>query len=330
MGSIYTQPRQLALTLTPGGQSLSETLDGWQANTAIVDNYGAQYVYLPDAPKYIDPGTRHAVVPLPSASIARAIYQAPPGVVQPPAGPNDAALITFLEEGHQAQSGVLASQGTEVLDAIGSAGTQQKGSFNLPMGTQSLAVVTIITGASAGSFGMSGANSGFGYYGDKLGTSAIELIAVDPVLDPTINWQIDPGTAGVIWHVTAFPFPAPTISRHPAPWQAGATIVETEVSAAGSTSLAPAIAGQKILLFGWSLQVDGQTAGTTIAVLEDDTGGVGHRQGFIVCTGANASMNSGNANGAPLQAGFGSGLHLNVLSLGTGATVRAVASISRD
>ena len=104
MGSIYTQTRQRTFVIQPG-QVLDVTLDGWQANTVIVDSYTSQYLFIEDAPKYVDPNTRHAVIALPSVSTARAIYQAPPGITQPSPGPSDECRLTFLEDGHPTNPG---------------------------------------------------------------------------------------------------------------------------------------------------------------------------------------------------------------------------------
>lgn len=139
--SIYTSSRQRPVTLNFGTPNVDVPIDGWTASTAIVDNYSnSQYVYLPGAPKYIDPGVRHAIVPLSNVGSLSASFTAPPGIRVPALTANDLAMILFLEDSHPASSGMLPMQGTPQLAA-----TPQVNTLNIPAGQS--AVFTVPPGA---------------------------------------------------------------------------------------------------------------------------------------------------------------------------------------
>jgi hypothetical protein len=94
--SIYTVPNRRLFTLTVGGPNLQETLD-WIAALAIVDNNSTtQYLYLPDADRFIPPLTFGAQIPLPNIGVARALYQGPPLVPMGAAIPGQQSKILFL------------------------------------------------------------------------------------------------------------------------------------------------------------------------------------------------------------------------------------------
>lgn len=143
-------------------------------------------------------------------------------------------------------------QTVEVLDESLNAASAN-GSFNLPAGTQSLIVVTVVKAGDTSNFGLTGASSLFGYYGQQLGTSAYEIIGVDVAVDPVVNWTAQSVSGpGVSWHVTASPAPPPTfITRTPATWQVPQLdrTMNVNIAPGGTFTWATPPAGEALRLF---------------------------------------------------------------------------------
>lgn len=78
------------------GQSLDDAL-GFAALAIVVDNYSAQWLYLPSEQRYIPPNTVGVAVHANGESRARGIFQAPPGVSQPPSSAGSLAILTFTD-----------------------------------------------------------------------------------------------------------------------------------------------------------------------------------------------------------------------------------------
>lgn len=103
--------------------------------------------------------------------------------------------------------------------------------------------------------------------------------------------------------------------------------VYAERASGGTTTMQAGAAGLLVHVWGWMIQVDNQSSGTTIAWIEDDTStSPANRIGMIVAGGIGGTV-TGYHGGVPLDAA-GHGLRLNVAVLGTGATVRAIAGVS--
>lgn len=101
MSSIYQLSPMRPFTLLVG-QTLDESLD-WTAQTVIVDNFSTQFLYVPAANKFVDPGARNVVIPITTNS-ATALFQAPSGQQQPPVATGEARLV-YYADAHPAQSG---------------------------------------------------------------------------------------------------------------------------------------------------------------------------------------------------------------------------------
>lgn len=117
-------------------------------------------------------------------------------------------------------------------------GSPLTGAFALPVGTLSMSIVTVVAAGDRANLGLVGAFSGFGYYGNSLGTSAYEIIGVDSVKDPILNYTISHSGAGTdSWFICALPFPPPGfIQRTPAPWQVAQFPFPINVSIPASSS----------------------------------------------------------------------------------------------
>lgn len=94
------------------------------------------------------------------------------------------------------------------------------GSFTLPPGTQSLAIVTVVQSGDRSNFSLTGHTSGFGYYSQALGDSAYEIIGVEQTTDSQLDFSAQSVSGpGVNWYVTALPYPPPDfILRTAAPY----------------------------------------------------------------------------------------------------------------
>lgn len=122
-----------------------------------------------------------------------------------------------------------------------------------------------------------------------------------------------------------FPISGPVT---PQLWQAPTKIVRVSATTVTTVSLLAGVANQVIRVWGWQLQIDNQSAGTSIGFLED--AGSGNFIAAITTRVAAEFGNdiSGNLKGAPLDT-VGGGLQLHVIGLGTGAAIRAVAAVSQ-
>jgi hypothetical protein len=139
---------------------------------------------------------------------------APEGVTFPGTYP---ALYSQLGESGYGFGSVLVLQDVT---------TVQTGSFTIPAGTESLSIITVVPAGNVSSLGLTGATSGFGYYGDQFGSGAYEIIGVDASSDTVLDYTASASgpAPGVSWFISALPTPPPSfVQRLPAPWQAPTT-----------------------------------------------------------------------------------------------------------
>lgn len=144
--SIYASARQKSYTIQPG-QGIDDTIDGWAANSVVVDNYSHQYFYIPNAPKFVDPGVHHVIIPLPNVSRLQGQFQAPPGITQPPSVANDNVLLTFYESEFMPSQGIASDISRTLLTRvpIGSNSTTFV-PINIQPGIKGLGFITSATG----------------------------------------------------------------------------------------------------------------------------------------------------------------------------------------
>jgi hypothetical protein len=108
---IWTDAPVRTLVLKTGDQPLSEQL-GWNAVNVVVDNFTNQYLYLPDAQRFVAPGQFGAVIPLPGPGRAQAVFQSPPLFVQAPLIAGQQATLVFMS------AGVLASPSAGLISEV--------------------------------------------------------------------------------------------------------------------------------------------------------------------------------------------------------------------
>jgi hypothetical protein len=208
------------LDVTIGGQT-------WQLEAWTVDKYALSQVSLTMTLRPINPLTLGALQQPPVVTAAARVMFTLAGDTPIP-GTYPASLTRLA-----AQYG----QPTEMAP-ISLPGSPLTGSFSLPVGTLSMSIVTVVAAGDRANLGLVGAASGFGYYGNSLGTSAYEIIGIDSVKDPILNYTISHSGAGTdSWFICALPFPPPGfIQRTPAPWQVGQFPAPMNVSIPASSS----------------------------------------------------------------------------------------------
>lgn len=111
----------------------------------------------------------------------------------------------------------------------------------------------------------------------------------------------------------------------PAPWQGPDGFSNIDGVVGNQLLRAHGATGQ-LRTWGWQLEIDQQTSGTTVVFIEDDIGGSGHRIAALSLTGAGAAQASGYKGGEPL--GAGRDLHVNLAVAGAGANVRVYVGTS--
>lgn len=303
MSSIYLSDHQRSFTLRPTDTPLSVVLDGWQANSVIIDNYSSQYLYIPNAPKFIDPGTRHAIVSVPSSGIALAQYQAPPGQLQPPAGPNDVCFLTFFEQNQPAQAGIPTSIGLgDYLTTITVVGTNPV-TFPVPVPPETLAIgysirfsnslvipsELLFTGhTSQNAYSPSFPASAFGAFplnlvDNQLDISLASISAVNPCMVDILAYREMPS------------FAVP-LSNKATAW----SYVENTLAALNGTSLVgfPPSGTISTFVFNWELSL----TGSGMIALRD--GGFTSPNGrFAFLDSAGALSLPGNSGGVPISGG---------------------------
>lgn len=98
MNTIYDQPLSPTRRLVIGGADLDEQIgQGLQAQHVIVDNQTSQYVYVPDAEQYVDPGVKRTLR-VKVTDYARARFASPPGIPQPPGVVGQVCVLKFLSD----------------------------------------------------------------------------------------------------------------------------------------------------------------------------------------------------------------------------------------
>ena len=99
----------LPITIVPPNQQPQLQI-GFYARTLVVDNPTAAYWYLPNILRFVPPFVTGMVIALPGTETFSILYQAPPGLTQPPALVGTAAAsFVFHEEALGADSGMSLS-----------------------------------------------------------------------------------------------------------------------------------------------------------------------------------------------------------------------------
>lgn len=212
-----------------------------------------------------------------------------------------------------------------------SATATNAGSFTVPVGTESLSVITVPSGAGGnGSFKLVGASSGFVYFqGVQQLAASFETVPVDSATDPSINWSwTSVAGQGADWFVSPLATAAPVDGAIlPLPWQAP----RTDVGIADSTGASPAtviagVAGQRIWVWSWKLEV-GPAAAARFAGLRASS-----RVAFDGCFASLWSPATGlgtaNGNADGLRLPTGDGLVLDTTAI-NGETVRAAVGYTQ-
>lgn len=258
--------------MSPGQPPMALNL-GFAPRTVLVNNFTSNYVSIPDAGQLVPPFTYGAVIALPPGAL-NANASLVPALPAPigPAVPRNEASLTWLDAEMTPAPGTLMP-GTlagvsQLLHATAPGfSTSSSGSFTVPPATESLSVITVPTGSNgAAAFTLTGATTNFLYYqgNQSVATASYEVVPVDPISDPVINWswQSAPGNRNTDWFISPLPTAAPIDGiLTPLPWQAPRTdrgIVDS--TGANPATVVAAVAGQRIWVWSWKLEISAQAA----------------------------------------------------------------------
>ncbi|HZV49910.1 MAG TPA: hypothetical protein VFD49_09115 [Candidatus Dormibacteraeota bacterium] len=93
--SIYTSPPADTTVYAVGSDPLTKQL-GWTASQVLVDNPTNQWLYLPQARRWVAPGVMGAVVPLPGNTSVQVAWLTPPGYTAAPIVAGQEATLVWL------------------------------------------------------------------------------------------------------------------------------------------------------------------------------------------------------------------------------------------
>ncbi len=115
---------------------------------AIVDNYSQLWLYLPDAGRFVPPGTHNATVRLPGTTQANLSWRPPPTVTQPTPSSGGVAVIRWVDAEVPDSAGTPVVNPSQVVSVIGSfkvasgsSGNQTSATFTAPPGTVGVRVI---------------------------------------------------------------------------------------------------------------------------------------------------------------------------------------------
>lgn len=267
-------------TLAPGDAPLGVTL-GFGARAVQVNNFTSSYVRLPDAGVDVPPWVYGAVVVLsPSTNKARAsLVPTTPAMPGPPV-PIIQATLTWTDAPLTASAGHLLQQSTitqpQEIAALTLPGSNSSGTISLPVGTQSLAIVTVVASGDTSSMSLVGTSSAFTYYSQALGSSAYEIIGVESAVDASLTYQIGHGAgAGASFFITALPFPPPSFIMRTAPSYSAAqkpAPLNQNIGASSSFTWITPPAGRTLRLFTGFLHWRTATRGFGVIKGDGSTG----------------------------------------------------------
>lgn len=182
------------LTLSPGN-SLN-TLLNFPANSVIVDNLTAQYLYFPSLGMSVPPYTPGYILSLPATTVASARFQQPSGTVAAPINASETAVLRFMSDAIPPSpfTGYNAPSVQHVLfsSTIAAGGSLAPTTFNLPSGTHS---IVVITSSSVTGIQVTGSTTGASYV-NNVNTLAGEWY-VAPVFGADTTLQISSGATGL-------------------------------------------------------------------------------------------------------------------------------------
>lgn len=174
------------------------------------------------------------------------------------------------------------------------------GTFAVSVGTQSLSIMSVpVSGGVNSTFKLVGANSGFQYYppfqlvtGPLTGLGTYEIVGVDSVTDPTINWSWTSAVGGAqTWFVSALPTAPPLLV--PLPWQTyrptDSALASFPATGSQASVTFPATAG-----FFWVLN--------SIAASLFQTGATGGAANVVVLDGATTKFHQALGVGTAVDA----------------------------
>ncbi len=339
-GTIYDAPPVHPVDFASGAADLEEDLGaGFQAAHIWVTNPTNQYLYLPDVPDVVPPGTFGRVLPCRNTDVGRASWTIPSRYgIQQPVSTGGKAILIFLNGGIDVspQSGTTDGRTQLPWQAVGSKTTVGAAAENfvtgiVPAGGLTLGI-SIVGGIT--SVNVTGVQSGTTY---ELGTgSQFQVgwitVPINGALDSTytISWNTSAGAGTrVKAFVSALAMGYPTLGQSamgesipvaiasdqtPLPWQAPNKAPKV---ASGGNVLVAAVAGQTCYLYSGNVAVRVAVAGGRVAI--QDTAGTGY---VDVATDALGNVPF-ECHGSPLPVGLG--IQSGLIS---GASASDIVSVS--
>ncbi len=192
---------------------------------------------------------------------------------------------------------------TVIAPAGGSSGPQ---SLPLPAGAVAIGFASQV-GTTGNTVNVVGNVSGITYFNSDTNPrlQGVLLAQDDTAVTVTVT---SGGVSAVPIDVLTWPMPVSFFVRQlpgdsltvqegtsPAPWQAPRATASLTIAAAGTTALVPAVAGQQIYVFGWSLASDGTAAGGVRTRLQPHLGNA-----FAWLSANPVGAAAGAAGGAPM------------------------------